>query len=131
MIQAVSVSPQWGTCVTDAIEIKSFKRIFLRFNIPYSLVLNEQLDFQATVFNYFPQKIPVTVYMYGVKNLRSGVKEGEKGEQKRITVAPNSTGTVHFSIVPLVAQDYLIRVVALSPYGKDIVARKLHVVISY
>ncbi|XP_023225971.1 CD109 antigen-like [Centruroides sculpturatus] len=90
MIQAVSVSPQWGICVTE--------------------------------------KIPVTVYIYGVKNLRSEVKEGEKGKQKIITIEPHSTGTVHFSIVPLVAQDYVIRVVAQSPYGGDIVVRKLHVV---
>ncbi|XP_023225952.1 complement C3-like isoform X2 [Centruroides sculpturatus] len=128
VIQAVSVSPQWGMCVTDVKEMKSFKNFFLQLNIPYSLVRNEQLDLQATVFNYFPQKMPVTVHMYGVKNLRSGVKEGEKSERKRITIEPHSTGTVHFSIVPLVAQDYFIRVVALSPYGGDIVVRKLHVV---
>ncbi|XP_067138087.1 complement C3-like [Centruroides vittatus] len=128
MIQAVSVSHTYGMCVTDVKEIKLFKRIFLQLNIPYSVVRNEQLDLQATVFNYFPQKIPVTVYMYGVKNLHSGVKEGEKSEQKNITVEHNSTVTVHFSIVPLVAQDYFIRVVAFSPYGGDTVVRKLHVV---
>ncbi|XP_023225978.1 complement C3-like isoform X2 [Centruroides sculpturatus] len=127
-MQTISISPQWGMCISNLMEVKSFKSVFLRVNFPHSVVRNEELYLEATVINYFPQKLPVTVYFCGVKNLYTGVKEGEKSEQKKIIIDPLSARTVNFLVVPLEAGDYFIRIVALSHYDEDTVVKKLHVV---
>ncbi|XP_023242163.1 complement C3-like [Centruroides sculpturatus] len=127
-LQVVSLSPQWGICVSDVTEISSLKKFFLHLNIPYSIVRNEQLDLQVTVFNYLEYRMPAIVYMYGVKDLLSGASEGEKSERINMTLESNSIERVNFTIVPLVAKDYVIRVVAICPAGVDVVEKKLHVV---
>ncbi|XP_067143652.1 complement C5-like [Centruroides vittatus] len=127
-MQTISVSPQWGMCISNLIDVKSFRSVFLQVNFPHSVVRNEELYLQATVINYFSQKMPVTVYLYGVKNLYTGVKEGEKSKQKKIIIDPFSSRTVNFLVVPLEAGDYFIRIVALSHYDEDTVVKRLHVV---
>lgn len=128
VIQAVSVSDQFGMCVADPKSVVSFQNVFLQLNLPYSVVRNEQVELQAVVFNYGQLKLPVTVYMYGVKDICSGAQEGEKSERKRIYVEPHSSSSVSFPIIPLKAGEYNIRVTALSPRGSDVIVKKLNVV---
>ncbi|XP_023225976.1 complement C3-like [Centruroides sculpturatus] len=128
VIQSISLSNIGGFCVSTPTEIVSFKNIFLRLNIPYSVVRKEKLEIKATVYNYYSEQIPVIVYMYGVAHLCSGIEPGKKSERKRITVEANSAETVRFPVVPMKAKKYTIRVVALSPVGSDVVVKKLNVV---
>ncbi|XP_067128928.1 A.superbus venom factor 1-like [Centruroides vittatus] len=128
VIQSISLSTIGGLCVSPPTEIVSFKNIFLRLNIPYSVVRKEKLEIQATVYNYYSEKIPVIVFMYGVAHLCSGIEPGKKSERKRITVEANSAESVRFPVVPMKAKKYTIRVVALSPVGSDVVVKKLNVV---
>ncbi|XP_067138118.1 complement C3-like, partial [Centruroides vittatus] len=128
VIQAISLSDQWGMCISEPKEIVSFKNVFIHLNIPYSVVRNEQVEIQATIFNYNSQTIPVTVYMYGVENLCTGVQAGEKSERKKIWVEGNSAGNVGFPVVPLKDQKFPIHMVALSPVGSDVIIKELNVV---
>ncbi|XP_067128932.1 A.superbus venom factor 2-like, partial [Centruroides vittatus] len=127
-VQAVSVSPQWGICVSDVTKYLSARDFFLHLNIPYSIVRNEQLDLQVTVFNYLKYRMELLVYIYGVKDLITGASEGEKSERKKMTLLSSTIGSVNFTIVPLVAKDYVIRAVAITAGPVDVVEKKLHVV---
>lgn len=128
VIQAVSVSPMHGICVSEPQKLVSFKKIFLHLNLPYSVVRNEQIEIQATVFNYGDQKIGAVVYMYGAKDLCTGTQAGEKSERKRLVIEGQSAASVSFPVVPLKAEDFPIKVVALTPVGSDVIERTLHVV---
>nr|BAK64109.1 complement component 3-1 [Hasarius adansoni] len=128
VLQAVSVSPTHGICVAEPQKLVSFKKIFLHLNLPYSVVRNEQVEIQATVFNYGNTKIGAVVYMYGAKDLCSGTQAGEKSERKRLIIEGQSAATVTFPVIPLKAEDFVIKVVALTPAGSDVVQRTLHVV---
>lgn len=128
VIQAVSVSDQFGMCVAEPQSVVAFQNVFLQLNLPYSVVRNEQVEIQAVVFNYGQQRLPVVVYMYGVKDICSGAQEGEKSERKKIYVDPHSANSVSFPIIPLKTGEYNIRVTALSPRGSDVIIKKLNVV---
>lgn len=63
VIQAVSVSPTHGICIAEPAKIVSFQKIFLHLNLPYSVVRNEQVEIQATVFNYDQRPIKVKLFL--------------------------------------------------------------------
>uniref|UniRef100_T1E175 Putative complement component n=1 Tax=Cupiennius salei TaxID=6928 RepID=T1E175_CUPSA len=128
VIQAVSVSPEHGICVAEPKRLVSFKKLFLHLNLPYSVVRNEQVEIQATVFNYGNKETGVVVYMYGAKDLCSGTQPGEKSERKRLVVGAQSAASVAFPVVPLGTGHFIIKVVALSPVGSDVIERQLYVV---
>lgn len=68
--------------------------------------------------------------MYGAKDLCSGTQAGEKSERKRLILEGQSAATVTFPVIPLKAEDFVIKVVALTPVGSDVIQRTLHVVVS-
>lgn len=68
--------------------------------------------------------------MHGTKDLCSGVQPGEKSERKRIVLEGQSAATVTFPVLPLKAEDFPIKVAALTPLGSDVIERQLHVVVS-
>ncbi|CAM1300318.1 c3 (predicted), partial [Pycnogonum litorale] len=72
VFQAVSVSKVRGICVADPKELVIHQNVFLDVNLPYSVVRNEEIELKVTIFNYLPQTLPVTVYMYGVKGICTG-----------------------------------------------------------
>ncbi|GIY66063.1 complement C3 [Caerostris extrusa] len=128
VIQAVSVSPYHGICVAEPQKIVSFKKIFVQLNLPYSVVRNEQVEIQATVFNYGATRLGALVYMYGVKDLCTGANEGEKSESKRLYVDKQSAATVTFPVIPLKEGSFDVKVAALTSDGSDVILRKLNVV---
>lgn len=127
VIQAVSVSPH-GICVAEPQKLVSFQKIFLHLNLPYSVVRNEQIEIQATVFNYDDKRIKAVVYMYGAEALCSGTEPGEKSDRKNIFIDGNSAATVTFPVIPLKAGVIPVKVVALTAVGSDVIQRSLNVV---
>nr|BAK64110.1 complement component 3-2 [Hasarius adansoni] len=128
VIQAVSVSPTHGICIAEPKKIVSFQKIFLHLNLPYSIVRNEQVEIQATVFNYDHRPIRAVVYMYGTEGLCSSTQPGQKSERQYVTVEGQSAATVTFPVMPLKAEVIPIKVVALSSLGSDVIVRELNVV---
>ncbi|KAG8181180.1 hypothetical protein JTE90_010952 [Oedothorax gibbosus] len=128
VISAVSVSPQYGICVAEPQSIVSMKKVFLQLNLPYSVVRNEQIEIQVTVFNYGQKKLRAIVYMYGVEDLCTGANEGEKSERKKLDVDGQSASSVAFPVIPLKVGTFDIKVVALSPEGSDVIMRPLNVI---
>ncbi|GFW56903.1 complement C3 [Trichonephila clavipes] len=70
VFQAVSVSPSHGICVSEPQWIVSKKKIFLQLNLPYSVVRNEQVKIQATLFNYGFNKIRVSSMCFLQENCK-------------------------------------------------------------
>lgn len=68
--------------------------------------------------------------MYGAKDLCSGTQAGEKSERKRLVIEGQSAASVTFPVIPLKAEDFPIKVVALTPAGSDVIEKTLHVVVS-
>ncbi|GFT49548.1 a.superbus venom factor 1 [Nephila pilipes] len=128
VFQAVSVSQEHGICVAEPKSIVSKKKIFLHLNLPYSVVRNEQVEIQATLFNYGGTRISAVVYMYGVKGLCTGVTEGEKSERKRVFVDKQSAVTVTFPVIPLDIGTFNLKVVALTSEGSDVIVKPLNVI---
>ncbi|GFY45894.1 a.superbus venom factor 1 [Trichonephila inaurata madagascariensis] len=128
MFQAVSVSSSHGICVSEPKSIVSKKKIFLHLNLPYSVVRNEQVEIQATLFNYGGTRISAVMYMYGVKGLCTGVTEGEKSERKRVFVDKRSATTVTFPVIPLDIGTFNLKVVALTSEGSDVIVKPLNVI---
>ncbi|XP_077993522.1 C3 and PZP-like alpha-2-macroglobulin domain-containing protein 8 [Glandiceps talaboti] len=59
MIDAVTVSRQYGLGIADSTSIKTFKPFFVEFTIPYSVVRGEQVKLPLTIFNYLDVCIEV------------------------------------------------------------------------
>ena len=59
VVQAVGVSTQHGFCVGEPHNITAFKNFFVHLDLPYSAVRLEQLEVQATVYNYLNRDIMV------------------------------------------------------------------------
>lgn len=125
VIRAVSVTPGGGMCLSQPQEINSSKDMFIKLNIPFSVVRNQPVDIQAIIINNHPQEKSVTVYISVVENFSARVKVEEKTE--RIVIKNFSAGKVHLPFVPSKIGDYLIGVTASSAGSEDSVVKKLHV----
>ena len=52
LVQAVGVSAQAGMCVAEPVRVTVFRNYFLQLDLPYSVVLGEQVEVRATLYNY-------------------------------------------------------------------------------
>ncbi|GFY57707.1 complement C3 [Trichonephila inaurata madagascariensis] len=93
-----------------------------------SFFQNEQVEIQATLFNYGFNKLRAEMYMYGVKGLCTGTTEGERSERKIVFVEKQSAATVTFPAIPLEIGTFSIKVVAYTNVGGDIVVKPLKVI---
>ncbi|XP_076367975.1 LOW QUALITY PROTEIN: venom factor-like [Tachypleus tridentatus] len=129
VVQAVGISNTGGMCIAEPLKITTFKSIFVQLNIPYSVVRNEQVEIQATVFNnHAHQSVRASVYMYGVKGLCSGAEEGQRTERKVLDIGPSLAKSVSFPVVPLKVGEFPVRVVVFTVHGSDFIEKKLNVV---
>ena len=52
IVQAVGVSPLHGMCVAENDKIVVRRQYFMDVQVPYSVMRNEQVAIQVTVYNY-------------------------------------------------------------------------------
>ncbi|GFR30612.1 complement C3 [Trichonephila clavata] len=113
VFQAVSVSSSHGICVSEPKLIVSKRRIFLQLNLPYSVVRNEQVEIQATLFNY------------GFNKIRSLSRESrhEKSEHgKKQKIPAETTETEHSSKTSFPSDKPMrehVKEIRVSVYGSD------------
>ncbi|XP_067419140.1 complement C4-A-like [Emydura macquarii macquarii] len=128
-IQAISVSPQKGFCITDPKTFKVFKDFFVSVRLPYSVKRYEQLEVKAVVYNYLSEDLQVTVKMVAVEEVCSA-ETSKKDVQQKLTVKGNSAVPAYFSLVPMVVGQIPITITAsdLISGHSDSVMKNLKVV---
>ncbi|KAL1260978.1 hypothetical protein QQF64_008805 [Cirrhinus molitorella] len=124
-VQAVGISPTKGFCIAEPKPLRAFRDFFLSVNLPYSVKKNEQLQVKAVVYNYKEDHLRVIVKMDKVEGLCTAGGDQVKEE---VMVPANSAVAVYFTVVPLVAGNIPIKVLAIaSDSVHDGVEKKLRV----
>lgn len=128
-IDAVSLSAEKGLCMMDKpFKIQTSQQIFIRVDLPYSVVQDEQVEMLVNVFNYSPIDTTVTLYMYGPEGVCSQADSGQKTARRFIQLESGHSHSESFALLPLKPGEFDIKVVALSANMSDVVVRKLLVV---
>uniref|UniRef100_A0ABM0MSR7 Complement C3-like n=1 Tax=Saccoglossus kowalevskii TaxID=10224 RepID=A0ABM0MSR7_SACKO len=127
IVQAVGVNRDTGICVSQPFELLAFKHFFIQLSLPYSVIMREQIEIRATVFNYGARDLAVSAYMYGVEGICSDAKPGERSDGKWFIVKAKNAALFTFTVIPLKVGNFPIKIEALSPIGDDIVERILKV----
>ncbi|XP_007430373.1 complement C4-A, partial [Python bivittatus] len=126
-IQAVSMSPQKGICVSEPFRVTVFQDFHISLRLPYSVKQFEQIELRPVLYNYQPNPITVLVYLEPAEGICSPATLGPARKQ-RIEVPGNSAIPVPFVLVPMGASDIPITVVAAGEWGiGDKVSKKLRV----
>ncbi|XP_071947324.1 venom factor-like [Antedon mediterranea] len=128
-IQAVSVSPNYGMCVADPLTLTAFLDFFIQLDIPYSIVRGEQVEIQATVFNYQRQDLRVFMYLEGTDGICSEALPGQRSKNKKdFTVSSQDSYTVTYPMIPLRVGEFKITVLAFTFSKHDAVTKILRVI---
>ncbi|XP_061475534.1 complement C4-like [Rhineura floridana] len=126
-IQAVSMSPAKGICVSEPIRIRVFQDFHISLRLPYSVKRFEQIELRPVLYNYLPDPITASVYLEPTEGLCSPATVGPARKQQ-VEVPGNSAVPVPFVLVPMGAADIPITVVAHGGWmGGDKVSKKLRV----
>nr|BAR45608.1 complement component 3-1 [Scolopendra japonica] len=128
VIQGIAVSKTTGMCVAEPLKITVFKKTFVQLSLPPVAIRGEQIEVLATVFNYEPEDLDVSVYMFGVEGVCMGAGPGERTEIRKLKVPANGASSATFSVMPLEVSEYQLRVAALSYTSSDAVQKVLRVV---
>ena len=59
LVQAVGISSRSGMCVAEPYKVTVFRDFFIQLDLPYSVVLGEQLEVRATLYNYLRHRLAV------------------------------------------------------------------------
>ncbi|XP_032906716.1 complement C3-like [Amblyraja radiata] len=110
-IQAVSLSPTKGLCVAEPYEVIVMKDFFIDLQLPYSTVLNEQVEIRAVVNNNFENGMKVRVQFPYNENLCSHAKLTER-YTTTVNIPGKSTAVVPYVIIPLTIGEIMIEVKA-------------------
>nr|XP_006813172.1 PREDICTED: C3 and PZP-like alpha-2-macroglobulin domain-containing protein 8-like [Saccoglossus kowalevskii] len=127
IVQAVGVSRDTGMCVAEPFELLAFKEFFIQLSLPYSVIKGEQIEIRAAVFNYGEHDLIVRAYLYGVDDICSEAKPGERSERKEFIVKAKEATSITFPVIPMSVGEFPIRISAFSPAGGDIVEKILKV----
>ncbi|NWH35498.1 A2MG protein, partial [Chloropsis hardwickii] len=104
---AFCTSADTGFGLSPTVSFRAFQPFFVKLTMPYSVVRGESFTLKATVFNYLPACIRVSVALAQSTHFLSALVEKEKEshclcENARKTVAwmvtPKSLGQVEFSV---------------------------------
>ncbi|KAJ8283506.1 hypothetical protein COCON_G00023560 [Conger conger] len=99
-VTAVSVSKDYGICVSDPFEMKVTKDFFIDLKLPYAAVRNEQLEIKAVLHNYYPFEITARVQLFETKDVCSTAR-GKRKSIEMVTIDEMSSRAVPFVIVPM------------------------------
>ena len=64
MVEGFSLSKKYGLALADPVSVRTFKKFFLDFNLPYSVIRGEQVRIPITVYNYYDTCVAVSIAFY-------------------------------------------------------------------
>ncbi|XP_072513380.1 complement C3-like [Salminus brasiliensis] len=130
VITAVSVSTDNGVCVADPLELKVTKTLFIDLKLPYSAVVNEQIEIKAIIYNLGNLSIKKAVVELKETETICSLASYKKKYQTTVSVARKSSRAIPFIIIPLVPGIRSIKVTVRAPNAElsDGVEKKLNVV---
>ncbi|XP_056442574.1 complement C3-like isoform X1 [Gadus chalcogrammus] len=128
-LTGISLSPTHGICIDDTLKIVVLKKFFIDLRLPYSAVRGEQIEIKAILHNYLLDEIKVRVYLKEVTDVCS-LASKRKEHYETVRVAPESTRSVSFIIIPMKHGKYPIEVKAsvAHPQIEDGIRKELLVV---
>eukprot|EP00057_Strongylocentrotus_purpuratus_P007516 XP_011661990.1 PREDICTED: complement C3 isoform X1 [Strongylocentrotus purpuratus] len=127
-LQAVSVTPTGGLCVTDPLDVNVFKSLSIQLQLPYSVVRSEQIEVLATIYNYNAQGATVRVSFYNPKGTCGESTNPSQPARRTVHVEGFNSQSLKFVIVPVEIGDLPITVTATSDVGSDGVQKILNVI---
>ncbi|XP_063966521.1 complement C3-like isoform X2 [Lytechinus pictus] len=127
-LQAVSVTPTGGLCVTDPLDVNVFKSLSIQLQLPYSVVRLEQIEVLATVYNYNPQGTNVRVSFYNPRGACGESSDPSQPATRVVHVPGHNSQSLKFVIVPVEIGELPITVTAISDLGSDGVQKTLNVI---
>ncbi|XP_070600137.1 complement C4-B-like [Erythrolamprus reginae] len=126
-IQAVSMSPAKGICISEPFKITVFQDFHISLRLPYAVKQFEQIELRPVLYNYQSDPFSVSVYLEPAEGICSPATFGPARKQK-VNVPGNSAVPVPFVLVPMGASDIPITVVAIGEWGiGDKVSKTLQV----
>ncbi|KAM3845952.1 complement C4-B-like [Vipera latastei] len=124
-IQAVSMSPEKGICVSEPFKVTVFQDFHISLRLPYSVKQFEQIELRPVLYNYQSDPLSVSVYLEPAEGICSPATLGP-ARKRKVEVPGNSAIPIPFVLVPMGASDIPITVVALGEWGiGDKVSKKL------
>ncbi|KAL6481982.1 hypothetical protein MHYP_G00100620 [Metynnis hypsauchen] len=129
VVTAISMSNEYGICVADSVEFIVRKSFFVDLKLPYSAVVNEQIEIKAVVHNLGSSLLEqVTVELKETQSVCS-LASYKKKYRTTVSIAGKSSRAVPFVIIPLAKGEHDIEVTVRDPNGiPDGVRKKLKVV---
>ncbi|XP_072005882.1 venom factor-like isoform X2 [Engystomops pustulosus] len=128
-VQAVSLSPNKGICVSEPYEIRVLKEFFIDLELPYSVVRNEQVEIRAVLYNYGRTTIKVRVEQTHNPQFCS-LSTAKSNFRQVVEIRPQSSVAVPFILIPLSlgSHDVEVKAAVFGQYLSDGVRKKLKVV---
>ncbi|OWF37722.1 Complement C3 [Mizuhopecten yessoensis] len=127
IIQAITLSDDYGMCISKPERLQVFRTFFVDLEFPYSIVRLEQAEVRATIYNYSPDMLPCFVYIVTPEEICT---PRSKSNYIKVEVHPNSPEPIKFPIVPLKAGEFDFEVRVYSINGTNDVVRKTVYVIN-
>ncbi|KAL7845332.1 hypothetical protein AOLI_G00235240 [Acnodon oligacanthus] len=129
VVTAISMSNEYGICVADSVKFVVQKNFFVDLKLPYSAVVNEQIEIKAVVHNLGGSTLnSVMVELKETPSVCS-LASYKKKYRTTVSIAAKSSRAVPFIIIPLVKGEHVIEVTVRDPGGfPDGVQKKLKVV---
>uniref|UniRef100_A0A8D1F183 Complement C5 n=1 Tax=Sus scrofa TaxID=9823 RepID=A0A8D1F183_PIG len=132
-IQGIGISNS-GICVTDTLNAKVLKDVFLEMSIPYSVVRGEQIQLKGTVYNYGTSGVLFCVKMPPVEGICSSGSPGIDPQGKKSSrcvpqkIEGSSSHLVTFDVLPLEIGLHNINFSLETSLGREILVKTLRVV---
>ncbi|XP_046585071.1 pregnancy zone protein-like [Haliotis rubra] len=134
---AFAVNPEKGLAVaTRTANLTTARKLFLRLELPYSVVRGEEFVLQATAFNYHERDLPALIILKQNAQFHNVFLSASRGQEKDIYSTQQSHSidipagkgrAVYFVIKPMVVGDVILEVDLLSWESGDGVRRILRV----
>ncbi|XP_032998375.1 complement C4-like [Lacerta agilis] len=126
-IQAVSMSPEKGICISEPLRVTVFQDFHISLRLPYSAKRLEQIELRPVLYNHLRYPVTAKVHLEPTVGICSPATIGPN-QEREVEVPGNSAVSVPFVLVPMRNGKISITVVALSPSGfGDKVSKELQV----
>lgn len=121
IIQAVTLSEDYGMCISKPERVQVFRTFFVDVEYPYSIVRLEQAEIRATIYNYSPVMLPCFICIVAPDAICTPRSDNTF---IKVEVHPNSPEPIKFPIVPLKAGEFEFEVRVFSANGTNDIVRK-------
>ncbi|KAL7852217.1 hypothetical protein SRHO_G00180020 [Serrasalmus rhombeus] len=131
VITAISTSADYGICVADPVELIARNSFFVDLKLPYSAVVNEQIEIRAIIHNFGSSQINQAIVELKETETICSLASYKNKYRTTVNIAGKSSRVVPFIIIPLVPGQYNIEVIVMDPsaWSSDAVRKRLYVVL--